>query len=222
MSGATTTQFAGHQPVARVSLVWWAMLLAATPACLVTSDPDFSPPSQTRPEIIANDPYLPSPAVGKLAFYQWNEASEYTAVEFSAWVQSEDAEEPVQNVLLIDYGEWSDYTDGPYAIFQLGPPLAPASLADGPREVAIPWRPQREAEQGCHTVTLVVTHDFKSDYPGYHCPSTADDASFLTWFALVCRNEADAEACLADPASRPCPIEGQGATTYCAGLEQEP
>ena len=56
--------------LARISLGCLVMLLVGAPACLITANPDFTPPARTRPEIITSDTYPPSPAVGKVALFQ--------------------------------------------------------------------------------------------------------------------------------------------------------
>jgi hypothetical protein len=69
---------------------------------------------------------------------------------------------------------------------------------------------------------MLVTHQFLQRNSGFFCPATPNDASLLTWFVLLCKDQPDAEACLTDPASRPCPIEGQGTATYCASVGATP
>jgi hypothetical protein len=192
------------------------MLLLGASSCLVTASPDFTPPERTRPEIVINDAYPPSPALGEFASYWLDPASsQYTPIEFSSWVQSEDAGLAVQTMLLIDYGDQSGSSNGPYRWTVPGEPLAPATLSDGPREVAIGWRPQSQEPIGCHTVTLLTTHVFKQKNGAYYCPAEPDDASLLTWFALVCGDATTTtvEDCFA---AKPCPTAGKIPSTSCA------
>jgi len=194
------------------------MLRVGAPACLITAIPDFTPPARTRPEIITSDTYPPSPAVGKVALFQPTApSSSYTGIEFSAWVLSEDADQDVQTVLLIDYGDQSGVSNGPYRSFVPGEPLKAATMADGPREVAIQWQPQAQELVGCHTVTLLVTHQSQQKNHVYYCPADPSDASTLTWFAYVC-DQTDLAACGSASGSMICPIEGQTTSTYCAGV----
>ena len=194
------------------------MLLLGASSCLVTASPDFTPPERTRPEIVTNDAFPPSPALGDEAKFQLDpQSNQYTPVEFSAWVQSEDAGQAVQAELLIDYGDQSGVSNGPYRSYVPGEPLAPATLADGPRQVAIQWRPQAQEMFGCHTVTLVVTHAFKNKNPVFYCPADPDDSSMLTWFSLVCKSSTP-DQCVIDPTFQQCPIQGHDAT-YCAAAE---
>jgi hypothetical protein len=207
--------------LARVSLPWQVMLLFGVSSCLVTSSPDFTPPERTRPEIVANDAYPPSPALGELALYQYaTGGAQYTPIEFSAWVQSEDAGQAVQVELLIDYGDDSGIESGPYRWVVEGEPLAPASMSDGPRQVAVGWRPQSQEPPGCHTVTLLTTHQYAQKYGAMRCPADPDDASMLTWFALVCGDATTTtlEECYA---TKPCPVAGQISSKSCAAAMAE-
>jgi hypothetical protein len=194
------------------------MLLLGASSCLVTASPDFTPPERTRPEIVTNDAYPPSPPLEEQAFFKLDlGSSQYTPVEFSAWVQSEDAGQPVLSELLIDYGDQSGIKNGPYRDYVPGEPLAPGTLADGPRQVTIQWRPQAQEIFGCHTVTLVVTHAFKNRDPVYYCPADPNDSSMLAWVALVCKSSTPAD-CVVDSTFQQCPIQGRDAT-YCAAAE---
>jgi hypothetical protein len=208
--------------LARLSLPSLVMLLFGVPSCLVTSSPDFTPPERTRPEIVANDAYPPSPALGELALFRYaTGGSQYTPIEFSAWVQSEDAGQAVQVELLIDYGDQSGVENGPYRSFVEGEPLAPASMSDGPREVAVGWRPQSQEPIGCHTVTLLTTHQYAQRKGVFRCPADPDDASMLTWFALVCGDATTTtlEECYA---TKPCPVAGLSSSTSCAAAGVTP
>jgi hypothetical protein len=212
------TQTVVLRALARVSLGCLAMLLVGAPACLITADPDFTPPARSRPEIITSDACPPSPAVGKVALFQPTPPnSSYTPIEFSACVVSEDAGQDVQTVLLIDYGDDSGVALGPYRWAIPGEPLKAATLADGPREITIKWLPQKQEPPGCHTVTLLVTHQFQQINGIYHCPADANDAATLTWFAYVCDQTA-IESC----GAMICPIEGQTTSKYCAAAEPTP
>lgn len=192
------------------------MLAASTASCLVTSSPDFTPPEQTRPEIVTNDQFPPTPALGEFTLF-YPTAGEYSPVEFSAWVQSEDADQDVLAVLLIDYGDASDVSNGPWRAYVPGEPLAAGSMAQGPRgPVTISWRPGKLETPGCHTVTLLVTHEFRLDSDAYWCPQRAEDASTLTWFAAVCETASPEECDYTN-----CPVQGQGTSTYCPGVGLE-
>jgi hypothetical protein len=183
---------------------------------LVTSSPDFTPPERSRPEIVTNDEFSPKPALGEFTLF-YPTAGEYSPVEFSAWVQSEDADQDVRTVLLIDYGDESGVSNGPYRSFVLGEPLSAGTLAQGPRgPVTISWRPQKQETPGCHTLTLLVTHDFREEYGAFLCPRIPQDASTVTWFAAVCETENPDECDYTN-----CPVYGQSTGTYCPGVASE-
>ncbi|MBW2523557.1 MAG: hypothetical protein JRI23_05255 [Deltaproteobacteria bacterium] len=190
------------------------MLALASTSCLVTSSPDFTPPERTRPEIVTNDEFGPNPAQGELVVF-YPTAGEYSPVEFAAWVQSEDADQNVLTVLLIDYGDESGVQNGPWRSYVPGKPLPAGTFSQGPRgPVTINWRPEKLETPGCHTVTLLVTHEFWLDpTEGYWCPKDGQDASTLTWFVAVCET-ANPDEC--DYTN--CPVRGQGTRTYCPGV----
>lgn len=193
------------------------MLVAASSSCLVTSSPDFSPPESTHPEILTNDEFPPSPSPGELTLF-YPTAGEYSPAEFSAFVRSDHSDRDVQTVLLIDYGEDTGTSSGPYRLAIPGEPLKSAELAKGPQLAAIPWRPQKQEPAGCHTVTLLVTHKFKQilDPPQYYCPEDPQDASSLTWMVAVCETENPEECDYTN-----CPARGEPAT-YCGDVSAEP
>lgn len=189
------------------------MLAAAQTGCLVIESWDFSPRKQTRPEIVTNDPFAPTPALGE--FTELTKTTQgYPPALFQAWIESEDADQDVETVLLIDYGDESGVSNGPYRGFVPGEPLQAGALSDGPRgPVTISWRPQSQ-DEGCHTVTLLVTHRFQQKTDSYYCPSVPQDASAVTWSVVLCD---ESGVCLYDT----CPVRGEHTSTYCAGVPVE-
>jgi hypothetical protein len=144
--------------VARVSLLLFALAAPGGPSCVITSSPDFAKPTQTPPFLtgLTPAPYL------LITVRQLNNA--YTSPTISFQVVSEDLQSaPLQGLLLLDFQGFS--VPNPQVLYSL-PPIAPghfASLATPTREPPKPIDLQFPSgiAPGCHSVTLVVTHEFK-------------------------------------------------------------
>jgi hypothetical protein len=196
--------------------VWCGCISMAAMFLLAACEDDETGPQcgqRSRPFLLGESA---SPHLGDMTVFQRNPAtSQYTPIEFSADMVSDDAGQPVQSVLLIDYGDDNAVSNGPYRSFVPGEPLDPACMLDGPRHVSIPWRPLAQEPIGCHTVTLMVTHQFELKNSAFYCPADPNDASTLTWFALVCGDASTTtlEECYA---ANPCPIAEPNNAVYCA------
>lgn len=197
--------------LARSSLALW-LVCATSSACLVTSAPDFSDP-KTRPEIVNTVDCPAKPDLSTITHLDYQEGS-YPRQEFSACIISEDLGDDVASALFIDYGKPSAISGGPYYSVVPGESVPAAALSDGPRRVSASWQPNPAltTDEGCHTVTLVVSHQFDFAFGNQYCPVNPADASTLTWFAVVCRDAANCSAAtctLASDTDNP---------SYCAGL----
>ncbi|MCC6521099.1 MAG: hypothetical protein IT373_00420 [Polyangiaceae bacterium] len=191
-------------------------MITCASSCLVTSGPDFSEPAQTRPEIVNIAGCQAEPSLAQIYQFNHEPLAPYQPAEFQACFLSEDAGEPVQSALLIDYGTQDPSSEDPYRHGIGGPDLDAASLGDGPRRVAIPWTPNHflDSDKGCHTVTLIVTHRFTHLLGKYYCPQDPRDASTLTWFVNVCDGTATDPCDLVN-----CPSSGQSTPTVsCEGV----
>jgi hypothetical protein len=167
-------------------------MLASTTSCLVTDSPEFAPPDRTRPLLLASD-LLPTTEV--LQFELKEGAANYTSDTFIAQVLSEDAGQDLEVVLLTDYGSGAyNNIDGPWAPRVFQDRLDPGHTAQGPREVTVPYQPDRNAlAPGCHTVTMLVTHRFAQEEARRYCPEAANDFDTLTWFISLCREQQPGE-----------------------------
>jgi hypothetical protein len=187
----------------------------ASTNCLVTSTPEFKPPERTRPFLIATtadpDPRgvllintLEQLSVGKKSF------------EFSADVVSEDQGSKVKGYLYIDYG--TQVGDHPYAdsIPEIKE-LPPSTMADTTKR-NIRGKLNLESHvilPGCHTVTLIVSHEFDAETS---CPVCRNDSSQLTWPVFMC--DPDTSACVPDFTKCENPGQGCGASANPdAGIE---
>lgn len=191
-------------------LAWTSLLLAtvvtSSSACLVTGSPDFSPPERTRPQLIAVTP--PTEFI-RPAFVD----GAFQPETLEAAVLSEDAGDDLEAVLLVDYGYLAP-GDIPWRDTAPVDTIAPGTLSDGPRPVSVSWTPRSFIEPGCHTLTLLVTHQKRGTNPGFWCPADADDYASLTWFVALCE---DVGTCEYDD----CFIAGGEDTyVYCEGGEQ--
>lgn len=162
------------QALARPSLC--AVLAIMPSACLVTSVPEYDEPAQTPPFLVAAaaDP----------------DPREFTVIldaelrkDFRAAVISEDRSQPVQIALYIDYGV-ENAAGNPFRRSIAEFPEIPAgTLADGKRPVHAEWfLDSDDVGHGCHTVTMMVTHEF--DFR--NCPARLTDSSSLMWHVLRC------------------------------------
>ncbi len=172
--------------------------------CLVTESPDFSEAQQTPPQLI---PILPTTEFIRAIKVGQN----FSLPKFEAKVLSEDADQDLTTVLLIDYGKTG--ADGsPWSEAHPGAAVAAKTLADGPRKFGVTWQPRSLTPLGCHTVTMLVTHAIKEKPPEYWCPANENDFAALTWFVILCEVEED---CL----FKNCAITGVDETKYCGSAE---
>lgn len=178
-------------------------------SCLVTSSPEFEDPEQTPPELIAS---TAKPDIRNVL-----EVDESTGrVLLNALVRSEeDAGETVKFRLLLDYGIPNN--DQPPKPYQLIVDRGEVALPSAPGEeqaVSAAWQPQTFIANGCHTLTLMVSHEFDE---ATDCPERLDDSSQLTWFVNFCRTPpcADLPPC-AEPTAA-CPEVADGGATSSTG-----
>jgi hypothetical protein len=142
-------------------------------ACLVTPTPDFQAPTRTAPYLVAESAV---PALPQILVVDANVKS----VDFQALVRSEDAGTAVQVRLLVDYG--NPFGNCPCQGYAQGNPVAASTLDDpNPRTAKVTWFNPMNGS-GCHTFTLMVSHEFDAQ----NCPIDSADASSLTWFAYIC------------------------------------
>ena len=170
--------------------------------CLVTSTPDFTPPTRTRPFLVpsSTDP----DARGVLLIDTVEHPKSQTSIQFSADIVSEDQGSPVQGVLYIDYGLVTN--DRPFREQIQIHDVDPSTLSDPTtRSIRAKWNVfASNIEPGCHTVTLLVTHDLDRVTS---CPRCRNDSSQITWQVFSCGG-ASAATCVADFSA--CQKWGQG------------
>jgi len=207
--------------VARSSLLVASMLTSvASTGCLVTESPSFEAPSRTAPRLVNLTPapaeLIRAPVSGQV----------YELPSFQFQIVSEDAGQRVDSRLVVDYGV--DPSNTGFVDFDLGETIAPGKMSDGPRpkdkkaiiDLKLPrlqYSPDNNGGRSCRTVTLLVSHEFRSNGARY-CPTRMEDSDQASWFVVLCPGaDVSAEACpVVD-----CPTASQGATSYCIDEPQE-
>lgn len=198
------------QALARGSLCLLAAVMS--PACLVTSTSEFQEPQQTAPFLVASSA---DPDIREFLIVVDGESRK----DFSASVVSEDRGEPVKVALYIDYGE-PNVAGQPFRYSLTNfPDVAPSSFSDKDRRVQAQWFPDIQfVENGCHTVTMVVTHEF--DF--LDCPKDLSDSSQLVWKVLRCKSRETCEdISINDPAVM-CPSSEQSPLASCELISTDP
>jgi hypothetical protein len=155
----------------------------STSGCLITDVPQFQAPKHTEPFLLES---CADPPVSSVVLVKSSDLNEQT---FRACVVSQDDASgtfaQVSSKLYIDYG-FPAATTQPFRYEFPGTSLTPAGTLDAPmqRTVLAKWLPAiNMVDLGCHTATLIVSHNFDMLTS---CPICTDDFSTLTWQILRC------------------------------------
>jgi hypothetical protein len=153
------------------------------PACLVTSTPDFTPPTQTRPFII---PSSADPDPRAVKVLDDVDPDAMGTIDFKAQIVSDDQLEQVAFQVYIDYGVANPVTSQPFLVQDSNVrPLPASTMQETKPRIADAKVPPQIIAFGCHTVTLMASHHFDA-LTG--CPSCANDSSFVTWPVYHCNS----------------------------------
>jgi hypothetical protein len=177
----------------------------STTGCLMTSTPQFTPPQHTAPFLVEATASPDTRAVVVI-----DSASSQGAnpmLTFSANVISQDDPtgtfSQVESELLLDCGISRFMGQAPF----FGTPLGGSNLNPGTidqttdRRVSANWFVgDPDVAPGCHTVTLVASHQFPRPW---QCPCPGD-YSMITWQVLRC--DSSAGTCTSLPLGA-CPVE---------------
>jgi hypothetical protein len=182
--------------LAQSSLCLVALTMTST-GCLVTSTPDFTPPKKTRPFLVTASAD-PDPRKIQILDGPPGAAISYN---FSADVVSEDQGERVQGRLYIDFG---DKNPGGAPYNQLGVipgSIDPGTMADSkPRRFEAKGTLAYPLDLGCHTATLLVSHDFTDG----QCPNCLNDSSQISWPLYRCNSLESPDSCKPDFSKTEC------------------
>lgn len=168
------------------------VLAMSSLGCLVTSTPDFTPPERTRPFLVPSS--VDPDARGVILIDTVEHPKSLTSIDFSADIVSEDQGSPVQGVLYIDYG--ATLSDRPFRELIQVRDVPASTLSDQvKRPIRGTWNlANSTVGPGCHTVTLLVSHDLDRITS---CPVCRNDSSQITWQVFHCGG-ASAALCVAD------------------------
>ena len=212
-------------PSAHLARRWLALGLVASAipmlssACLVTSKPQIEQSQATAPFLVA--------ASADPDAREFIRLDDDTPITLSADVLSDDGDRRVQTALYVDYGlQNPKLPQWPYALAIPGNSFAPATLADGPRRLHQTFVPSiYKLESGCHTLTLIVSHEFDQSTDLRYCPTSLADSSQLTWYLLKCDAPGNCPTIDLASAKQSCPVatvacpptSGAGATIASPG-----
>jgi hypothetical protein len=167
--------------LARASLLLGVTTMLAA-SCLVTSTPDFKDRAQTAPNLKASTA-VPDPREMLIL------GATKTSLQFWVELESEDAKQNVEVQLLIDYGVPNELGQ-PYQDAAPGEEVLASSLDDTtsrPAKATILIK--NRIPEGCHTVTMMVTHAFQSGILS-GCPADLSDSDQITWTVYRCGDQA--------------------------------
>ena len=183
---ARSSQLVGS--VRRATQLALALAIMTFPSCLITTDPDVSPPKKRPPRFI---PDTATPSTDTVVPIKPGESK-----TFSAFFQSEDASVDLDARLYLDYGSSTQ----PSKVY-LATPIPvdsdiPLGSWDEPRSVSADYNGEWVLSEGCHRFTLMLVHQ---DFVGKGCAAEDGDYDTVTWFVQFCPTEPclpfDADTC---------------------------
>ena len=186
------------------SSLWLVLLTMTSTSCLVTSTPDFTPPKPTRPFLIPSSSDPDARAV--LLVDTVEHPKSQTSIQFSANIAAGNDGRKVEGVLYIDYGlVTNDMHFREQIPIRDIPPSTQPDLDT--RSASGTWNVSASnIGPGCHTVTLLVTHELDHFTS---CPTCRNDSSQITWQVFSCGG-ASAASCVAHLDFSACQKWGQG------------
>lgn len=159
--------------LARAAIV--VAVAAAAPSCLVTSTQSFDNPTQTAPFLSAVDAV---PSLTQVILVPNGKGP----ITFQSRVQSEDGNVDLTAVLI------ADDIDAPLSPVLDRQTIPADHLNNVGRAVTLTWDPRvpprrgRPLGKGCHSLTMLVTHQF-NDYDVR--PKSHDDSDLLVWWLII-------------------------------------
>lgn len=151
------------------------------PACVVTGAPSYEPPTRRPPrltEVTPTDEFITI-------------TNSNLTVQFQADLQSFDAGDDIQAVLLRNYGIPRDNQTF-FRLEDVLPTVSPSNDADERRRLTMVYDALPLTGALLHTcwrLTMVVSHElYTTEFERalQHCPVDADDVDRLTWYVMQC------------------------------------
>jgi hypothetical protein len=171
-----TWNFARLGRVARASLLMVLMGIGSQ-SCLVTSNPDIEPPKRTPPYFSNLSP--PTYQVQKLTSLGTSPSS-VTEIGFD--VVSEDVGQPIFGAVYLDFNGFGDMKQK--VIGQIKPAKIPAGHMTDPKPRPGSATFEITGPPGCHSATLVLSHEFNG--PGDPQPTDREnDTALATWWYFL-------------------------------------
>ncbi len=176
--------------MARRSLKLLLIMVLGGPSCLVTQSPEFEQPKRTRPYITR---LLSPPAYQIISISSKGLLRTFDQMDLQFELLSEDLQNGPVAVLGLDFkgpaAPASATVVGYNNAIPAGHLMGPDS---GPRVVDILLQLPTGTTAGCHSITLMVTHQTA---PGF-APTDESDVDYATWWALVDVNSTDLTDCV--------------------------
>jgi len=157
--------------LARLSLM--ALTASMSSGCLIEDPPPYTQPGKTPPRL---EQQGATPPIDQVMVYKRGDP-----IEFKIPVTSEDAGDPLQGVLLLDY---SGGLEADLVAFGQVPA---STLADvNPRFLTLRWTVRPGLTPGCHRFTLRVSHlsNFNNEMASHVVFDTKDVAEAYWWANL--------------------------------------
>ena len=187
LSGGMTAHF--ESMTGKSALAWRSLLSFFAPmltsACLFPEPPSYRAPEQTPPFL-----WSPIPATTEVQFVETGDL-----FQISVNLRSEDAGEPLQAFLVLNYlGQGA-------ATSVSGITISPGTAGEQRNISMPPWKiPLRPTTGVCEQLSLVVSH--QSNFNGWR-PIDDSDVFVLTWWLGINGNQQTLADCSASSGATP-------------------
>jgi hypothetical protein len=158
-----------------LGLAWFSML----PGCLIEDPPPYAEPQKTPPwlDLRRAVPFIDQVLVNKSG----------DTVQFNVPVRSEDAGDLVLASLLVDYKGEGSIKERVITV-----EVEPSTFDDMDRAIVFPWTiPNFKDREGCHRLTLMVTHASNVSFEDFPEPFDKTDLAVAVWWINI---DTEAEA----------------------------
>lgn len=168
--------------LARPSLLMVVTMALLGAGCMVTGSPDFAEPKTTAPFLTAQNPVTWAVKVVNGV----GSPAQFALDRVSFRVLSEDLNRKLLAALVLDYRGFVKPTDDKPMDFPPVKEIDPGHLdpndMSSQRIVDMDYLLPTGTKAGCHSLTVIVTHDFEATTIN---PSSDTDYATLTWWLAV-------------------------------------